>query len=109
MANDDQPATRKDVEQLRNEFHGDVEQLRNEFHGDVEQLRSEFHHGFDDLQETMRDVQTEILTAFYGYTQTTDAKLKEAEASDIGLRQRLTAVEERLLEVEKRLNLPPAA
>ena len=75
----------------------------------MEQLRSEFHHGFDDLKEAMRDVQTELLKAFYGYTQTTDVKLKEAETSDIGLRQRLTVVEERLLEVEKRLNFPPAA
>ena len=94
MANGDQPATRQDIEQLRNE---------------MEQLRSEFHHGFDDLRETMRDGQTELLKAFYGYMQTTDAKLKEAETADFGLRQRLTAVEDRLLEVEKRLNFPPAA
>ena len=66
-------------------------------------------HQFDDLKETMRDGQTEILRAFYGYTQTTDAKLKDGEQSDIALRQRLTAVESRILEVEKRLNMPPAA
>ena len=112
MANGDQPATRQDIaelrtdtEQLRTETHQDIGQLRF----DLEQMRSEFHHGFDDLKETLRDGQTEILRAFYGYAQTTDAKLKEAEVSDIGLRQRLTAVEERLLEVEKRLNFPPAA
>ena len=35
---------------------------------DIEQLRSEFHHEFDELKETIRDVQTEILRAFYGYT-----------------------------------------
>jgi hypothetical protein len=61
----------------------------------------------DRVVETMRDVQTEVLTAFYGYTQTTDAKLKEGEQADIGLRQRLTAVESPVLEVEKRLNMPP--
>jgi FtsZ-binding cell division protein ZapB len=123
MANGDQPATRQDIEQLRSETHQGMEQLRTEMEqlrsethqglgqlrSDLEQQRSEFHHEFDDLKETMRDSQTEILRAFYGYTQTTDAKLKETEASDIGLRQRLTAVEERLLEVEKRLNFPPAA
>ena len=98
MENGDRPATRQDIEQLRIETRQDIEQLR-----------SEFHHGFDDLKEAMRDVQTELLKAFYGYTQTTDVKLKEAETSDIGLRQRLTVVEERLLEVEKRLNFPPAA
>ncbi|MCX6626225.1 MAG: hypothetical protein NTW28_01160 [Candidatus Solibacter sp.] len=76
---------------------------------DLLQLRSEMQHHFDDLKETMRDGQTEILKAFYGYAQTTDAKLKEGEQSDIALRQRLTAVESRILEVEKRLNMPPAA
>ena len=39
--------------------------------GDVAQLRSEMQHQFDELKETMRDVRTEILKAFYGYTQTT--------------------------------------
>ena len=127
MENGDQPATRQDLEQLRTDMeqmrsatHQDIEQLRSETKQGVEQLRSEtkqgmeqlrseFHHGFDDLRETMRDGQTEILRAFYGYAQTTDVKLKEAETSDIGLRHRLTVVEERLLEVEKRLNFPPAA
>jgi len=112
MENGDQPATRKDIEQLRNDMgqlRSDLEQQRSETHQNMDQLRSEFHHGFDDLKETMRDTQTEILRAFCGYAQTTDVKLKEAEVTDIGLRQRLTAVEERLLEVEKRLSFPPAA
>jgi hypothetical protein len=34
---------------------------------DVEQIRSEFHRGFDDLKETMRDIQTELLKAFYNF------------------------------------------
>ena len=36
---------------------------------DIAQLRSEFPHGFDDLKETMRDGQTELLRAFYNYAQ----------------------------------------
>jgi hypothetical protein len=60
MENGHEPASKQDVELLRSE----MEQLRSE----TEQLRSEFHHGYDDLKETMRDVQTEILRAFYGYT-----------------------------------------
>jgi hypothetical protein len=74
---------------------------------DIEQLRSEFHHGFDELKEAFRDSQTELLKAFYGFAQSTDAKLKETELADIMLRQRLTAVESRLTEVEKRLYQPP--
>ena len=56
MENGHEPASKQDVELLRSE----MEQLRSE----TEQLRSEFHHGYDDLKETMRDVQTEILRAF---------------------------------------------
>jgi hypothetical protein len=41
---------------------GDLQQLRSE----SEQLRSEMNHQFDDLKETVRDIQTEILKAFYG-------------------------------------------
>lgn len=76
---------------------------------DLQQFRSEFQHGFDDLKKTVRDVETELLKAFYAFAQSTDAKLKESEISDMLLRQRLTAVEFRLTEVEKRLNLPPQA
>ena len=39
--------------------------------GDIEQLRSEMQHQFDELKETLRDSQTEVLQAFYGYTQAT--------------------------------------
>ena len=96
MENGHDPATKQDVSELRT----DLKQ-------DVEQVRSEFQHGFDDLKETMRDVQTELLTAFHSFAQSTDAKLKETELADIMLRQRLTAVESRLTEIERRINLPP--
>jgi hypothetical protein len=88
---------------------GDLELLRGDVQRQFDQLRAEMSHQYDDLKETLRDGQTEILKAFYGYTQTTDAKLKESDQADYALRQRLTVVESRLLEVEKRLNMPPAA
>jgi hypothetical protein len=50
-----------------------------------------------------------MLRAFYSFAQSADVKFKETELDDIMLRQRLTAVEMRLTEVEKRLHLPPAA
>jgi len=112
MENGHEPASKQDVELLRSDVELLRSDVRSEFkqvRSEMEQLRSEVHHGYDDLKETMRDVQTEILRAFYGYTQTADAKLKEGEQSDMALRQRLTAVESRILEVEKRLNMPPAA
>jgi hypothetical protein len=63
----------------------------------------------DELLEAFRDSQTELLKAFYSFATTTDVKLKETEMADVMLRQRLTTIESRLLDVEKRLNMPPAA
>lgn len=118
MENGDQPATKQDIGELRTELKQDVGELRAELKQDIgelrtelrqtaEQLHSEFQHGFDDLKETVRDLQTELLKAFYSFAQSTDAKLKDTENSDIALRQRLTAVEFRVTEIEKRMNLPP--
>jgi hypothetical protein len=91
-----------DMQDLRTELKGDMQDLRTELKGDMQNLR-------DEILESFRDGQTEFLRAFYSFAQSTDAKLKDSEVSDYLLRQRLTAVESRLTDVEKRLNLPPAA
>jgi hypothetical protein len=96
------PATKGDLQDLKDELKGEMQSLKDELKGDMQSLK-------DDLVEAFRDGQTEMLKAFYSFAQSTDAKLKDTEISDIMLRQRLTAVESRLTELEKRLNLPPAA
>ena len=63
----------------------------------------------DQLTEVMRDVQTELLKSFYGFMETVQARFKAQDDAEAGLKRRLTVLEERLLEVEKRLNMPPAA
>jgi len=63
----------------------------------------------DELVEAFRDVQTEILTAFYGFTETIQNRFKEQDQTEASLKRRMTTLESRLLEIEKRLNLPPAA
>jgi len=99
-------ATKGDLQDLKDEIlattKGDLQGLRDELKGDIQGLR-------DELLEAFRDSQTEMLRAFYSFAQSADVKFKETELEDIMLRQRLTAVESRLTEVEKRLHLPPAA
>ncbi len=110
MENGDQPATKKDLAELRTELKQNISVLREEmaqFKQNVEELRSEFHHAYDDLKETFRDGQTEMLKAFYSYAQSTDAKLKESELADMLLRSRLSAVESRVTDIERRINQPP--
>ena len=63
----------------------------------------------DRLTETIRDTQTELLKAFYNYAQTSDERIASTEAETASVKKRLAILESRIKEVEKRLNMPPAA
>ena len=77
MENDHEPATKADLAEVKTELaavRGDVVSLNQAVASvkqDVDMLRSEVHHGYDDLKETLRDVQTELLKAFYSFTEST--------------------------------------
>src|ERR1019366_2323098 len=88
-------------------LRSDVNELRSDVNQRIDMLRSEFQHSFDELKETMRDAQTELLKAFYNYAQSADAKLKEGEVADFLIRGRLTAMESRQTDMERRLITPP--
>jgi DNA polymerase II small subunit/DNA polymerase delta subunit B len=77
--------------------------------GAVEQLRSEMHQQYDDLKETIRDSETKLLKAFYSFAESNQQRLAQVEGTTNGVIARLVTLETRILEVEKRLNLPPAA
>jgi hypothetical protein len=64
-------------------------------------------HQYDDLKETLRDVQTELLKAFYNFAQSVELKLKDGEVADFLTKQRMTVIETRQTEMERRLNTPP--
>ena len=61
------------------------------------------------LEEGYRDTQTEVLKAVYSMGQRLEARGDAQEAVIAGLQKRQALVEARLLEIEKRLHLPPAA
>ena len=61
------------------------------------------------LIEAIRDTQTETLKAFYGFVESVQTRFRAQDDTEAGLKKRLTVVEERLLEVEKKLLMPPAA
>ena len=104
------PATKADITTVNERIdmlRSDVNELRSDVSERIDVLRSEFQHSFDDLKETMRDAQTELLKAFYNYAQSADAKLKEGEVADFLIRGRLTAMESRQTDMERRLITPP--
>jgi hypothetical protein len=61
------------------------------------------------LEEGYRDTQTEVLKAVYSMGARVEARVGAQEALVSSIQQRQALVEARLLEIEKRLHLPPAA
>jgi hypothetical protein len=59
------------------------------------------------LVETMRDIETKLLQAFYGDGKSNDQRVLEVETNESLLRTRLATLESRIMEVERRLNIPP--
>jgi hypothetical protein len=59
------------------------------------------------LTEAIHDSETRLLKAFYTFAETNQKRLAEGETESAAIKGRLATVEQRLLEVEKRLNMPP--
>jgi len=91
MDNGHEPATKQDVAIVRQE---------------VAILRSEMSHQFDDLKGTFRDSQTELLKAFYSFAESNQKRLAEMETEAAAIKSRLATIEDRLLQVERKVNFP---
>ncbi len=103
------PATKGDVADLRAEIKGDLADLRAEINQKLDQMNAEANHRYDDLVERIADSQTEVLKAFYNFAQTNQKRMVELEGNEAAIRSRIGTLEGRVLEIEKRLNIPPAA
>jgi hypothetical protein len=107
------PATRGDLQDLRTELKGDMSSLRNELKGDMSSLRDEVKGDIgsvrDELIEAIHDGQTALLKAFYGFSETVRNRFQEQDQTEVSLKRRMSTLEDRMVEIEKRLNMPPAA
>jgi hypothetical protein len=74
-----------------------------------EQPRSEMNHGYRELVERINDSETKLLKAFYAFAEGNNTRVPAFEESEAATRRRLRSVETRLLEVDRRLNIPPTA
>ncbi len=83
MDNGRQPATKKDLLELE------------------ERLEKRF-------TEALHDTETKLLRAFYSFAEATQKHFIDLDRSDSSLRERLGTCENRITEIEKRLNKPGA-
>jgi hypothetical protein len=67
---------------------------------------SEMQPTHDDLKEAMRDMQTELLKAFYSFAESDQARLTQTERDSSSLKERMGIPERRLTEVERKVNFP---
>ncbi len=89
------PATKADLKALEERLEKSIE---------------ESSHAVEErLLEALRDTETKLLRAFYSYAQTTDKRLVLVEGADANVLSRLGTVESRILEIERRLNMPPGS
>jgi hypothetical protein len=93
----DSPATRRDLQDLRVEL--------NDFKVEVNTRFEAFEHRMD---QRLHDMETRILQAFYGYAEATNKRFNQIDGNVAIFINRLGTIESRLLEVEKRLNIPPS-
>jgi BMFP domain-containing protein YqiC len=99
-------AMSSDVDQLRSDMKGDLNQLRSEMKGDLDQLRSEMNHQYRDLVERFDDNTTRLMNAFYAAAETNSRRITLVEGNEAAVRSRLGTLEDRMMAVEKRLNMP---
>jgi hypothetical protein len=60
------------------------------------------------IGQALHDTEARILQAFYGFAESTNKRLDQTDWNLAMSTDRLGTIESRLLEVEKRLNIPPA-
>jgi uncharacterized protein (DUF342 family) len=103
------PATKADVIALEERLRTDMASLEERLRTDMASLEERLLQKMDDQTEKFRDMQTEMLKAFYAFAETNQARLTATERDTAALKERMSMMEARLIQVEKRLNMPPAA
>ena len=84
MADENEPATKQDLLELKKELVDAQSHLKNE------------------LIEAMRDMQTEILRGLERFAKGNFSRLHRLETSDADLNERINSLEERVLALETR-------
>ncbi|MDP9113971.1 MAG: hypothetical protein M3O20_09835 [Acidobacteriota bacterium] len=73
----------------------------------VGDLRGEIRAQKDELLDSMRQIETNLLTEFHRYAKGQNARVHNVEISDSDMKLRLSVLEDRVLALETRI--PPSA
>ena len=103
---DSQPATQADLKALEQRLEGKIDAAEQRLEGKIDTAEQRM---LDKVGEMIHASETRILTAFYGYTESTNRRIRTVEMAGTTFFSRIGVVEDRVTDIEKRLNLPPAS
>jgi hypothetical protein len=89
MENGNQPATKQDIAEVRTEMKAEMKAME------------------DRLIEAFRDSQTELLKAFYSFTESNRQRVGQLEGNQASLITRVGTLEDRLTDLERRFLAQP--
>ncbi len=89
----DSPATKQDVVQLR----GEMGEMETRIRADMGEMETRIT---DRMTELARDIETKLLTAFHGYGKGVSNRLHDYEISKRTLEDRVAILEDRVLNIE---------
>jgi predicted metal-dependent phosphoesterase TrpH len=89
MENGNQPATKQDLAEVHTEMENRMQAME------------------DRLIEAFRDSQTELLKAFYSFTESNRQRVSQVEANQASLITRVGTLEDRITDLERRIISPP--
>src|ERR1035437_9820620 len=100
MDNGNEPATKQDLADVRIELKQDFADVRSELKADMQAME-------DRLIEAFRDSQTELLKAFYSFTESNRQRVSQLEGNQSSLITRVGTLEDRMTDLERRIITPP--
>lgn len=80
------------------------ENLERRFEGRMDTLELRM---LDAMRQMIHDSETRLLQAFYGFAETSHKRFQQTDVTATLLTSRVNTLEDRVFEIEKRLNVPP--
>jgi hypothetical protein len=100
---------REELEALEQRIEAKLNALEQRTEGRMdaqEQRLKDFVRDF--VTEANHNMETRLLQAFYGFAESANSHFKQLDMNYAGVLARVTTLETRMLECEKRLNIPPS-
>jgi hypothetical protein len=97
------PATKGDLLDAKDELRAEMKSMEDRLKSEI---RTEMKSMEDRMVETFRDVQTELLKAFYSFTESNQQRVTQVEGNQAALIARVGTLEARVTELERRVKFP---